>query len=76
MMKSSLIILQFEEKVLGYPLKICQIGNLINFKGIKYLSTKGSLISEGILSLVPFPKKGAESRPFYSKQLIQIFCSG
>ena len=46
---------------------------------------KGSLISEGILSLVPLPKKGVKSRPWaeslnfpalYSKHLIQIFCSG
>jgi hypothetical protein len=46
---------------------------------------EGSLISEDILTLVPLPKKGAKFRPwaesldflpFYSKQLIQIFCSG
>ena len=28
-----------------------------------FKNSKGSLISEGILTLIPLPKKGAKSRP-------------
>ena len=57
----------------------------ISQQKLSTILNKGTLILEGILTLVPLPTKSAPNSPMsrkfefptiYSKQLIQTFCSG
>ena len=68
-----------------YMLYVHRSSTQFYHSNIKYLP-KGGLISEGILSLVPLPTKGAKAHPWaehlnfppitVNKLHIQIFCSG